>query len=93
MLAENVRISRQATQIALNEYQAGTQAYTTVVTAEEQQLTVEEALLLTQEQIQLDSVSLIVALGGGWSQSKLPDALADAVAPAAPPQLRSVGLQ
>ncbi len=32
--AENVRISRQATQIALNEYQAGTQAYTTVVTAE-----------------------------------------------------------
>jgi len=93
VLAENVRISRQATQIALNEYQAGTQAYTTVVTAEEQQLTVEEALLLTQEQIQLDSVSLIVALGGGWSQSKLPDALADAVAPAAAPQLRSVGLQ
>jgi len=90
--AENVRISRQATQIALNEYQAGTQAYTTVVTAEEQQLTVEEELLLTQEQIQLDAVSLIVALGGGWSQSKLPDALADAVAPA-PPPLRSVGLQ
>ena len=90
--AEDVRISRQATQIALNEYQAGTQAYTTVVTAEQQQLTVEESLLATQTQIQIFAVDLIVALGGGWSQSKLPDALADAVAPA-PPPLRSVGLQ
>ncbi len=85
--AEDVRISRQATQIALNEYQAGTQAYTTVVTAEQQQLSVEELLLSTQAQLQLDAVSLIVALGGGWSQSKLPDALADAVAPAPPPPL------
>ncbi len=75
--AEDVRISRQATQIALNEYQAGTQAYTTVVTAEEQQLTAEESLLATQEQIQTDAVNLVVALGGGWSQSKLPDAAAD----------------
>ena len=81
--AEDVRISRQATQIALNEYQAGTQAYTTVVTAEEQQLTAEEALLATQAQIQTDAVNLIVALGGGWSQSKLPDAAADSAAAAA----------
>ena len=82
--AENVRISRQATQIALNEYQAGTQAFTTVVTAEEQQLTVEESLLATQAQIQSDAVNLIVALGGGWSQSKLPDAAADSALPPAP---------
>jgi NodT family efflux transporter outer membrane factor (OMF) lipoprotein len=81
---ENVRISRQATQIALNEYQAGTQAFTTVVTAEEQQLTVEESLLATQAQLQSDAVSLIVALGGGWSQSKLPDAAADSALPLAP---------
>ncbi len=75
--AEDVRISRQATQIALNEYQAGTQAFTTVVTAQEQQLAVEESLLSTQAQIQTDAVNLVVALGGGWSQSKLPDAAAD----------------
>jgi NodT family efflux transporter outer membrane factor (OMF) lipoprotein len=74
--ADDVRISRQATQIALNEYQAGTQAYTTVVTAQEQQLTAEEALLSTQAQLQTDAVTLIVALGGGWSQSKLPDVVA-----------------
>jgi NodT family efflux transporter outer membrane factor (OMF) lipoprotein len=89
VVAEDVRISRQATQIALNEYQAGTQAYTTVVTAEEQQLTVEEALLSTQAQIQTDVINLIVALGGGWSRSKLPDALADAAAPAPAPPLGS----
>jgi NodT family efflux transporter outer membrane factor (OMF) lipoprotein len=87
--AEDVRISRQATQIALNEYRAGTQAFTAVVVAEQQQLTVEESLLLTQEQIQTDVVNLIVALGGCWTQSKLPDALADAAAPASPPRLGS----
>ncbi len=77
MQAEDVRISRQATQIAINEYRAGTQAFTAVVVAEAQQLSAEEALLSTQAQIQTDAVNLIVALGGGWSQSKLPDAAAD----------------
>ncbi len=74
--AEDVRISRQATQITLNEYQAGTQAFTAVVTAEAQQLSAEESLLSTQGQLQADAVTLIVALGGGWSQSKLPDVVA-----------------
>jgi len=81
---EDVRISRQATQIAINEYQAGTQAFTAVVVAEAQQLSAEESLLSTQAQIQTDAVSLIVALGGGWSQSKLPDAAADSSPIAAP---------
>ena len=83
--AEDVRISRQATQIAINEYQAGTQAFTAVVVAEAQQLSAEEALLSTQAQIQTDAVSLIVALGGGWSQSNMPDAVADSALPPTPP--------
>ena len=74
---ENVRISRQATQIALNEYRAGTQAFTTVVTNEAQQLSAEESELATQANIQFAAVSLIVALGGGWNESKLPDAAAE----------------
>ena len=77
---EDVRISRQATQIALNEYRAGTQSFVTVVTAQEQQLAAEESQLSTQAQIQTDAVSLIVALGGGWSRSKLPDAAAESAA-------------
>ncbi len=71
--AEDVRISRQATQIALNEYRAGTQAFTAVVVAEAQQLSAEEALLSTQAQLQTDAVNLIIALGGGWDQTQLPD--------------------
>jgi NodT family efflux transporter outer membrane factor (OMF) lipoprotein len=74
--AEDVRISREATQITLNEYKAGTQAFTAVVTAETQQLGAEESLLSTQGQLQADAVNLIVALGGGWSQSMLPDVTA-----------------
>jgi NodT family efflux transporter outer membrane factor (OMF) lipoprotein len=74
--AEDVRISRQATQITLNEYKAGTQAFTAVVTAETQQLSAEESLLSTQGQLQADAVNLIVSLGGGWSQSMLPDVTA-----------------
>ncbi len=82
--AENVRVSRQATQIALNEYRAGTQAFTAVVVAEAQQLSAEQALLATQAQLQADAVNLIVALGGGWSQSKLPDAATDSALPFPP---------
>ena len=63
MQAEDVRISRQATQITLNEYKAGTQAFTAVVTAETQQFAAEELLLTTQAQLQADAVDLIVALG------------------------------
>ncbi len=75
--SENVRISRQATQIALNEYRAGTQAFTTVVTNEAQQLSAEQSELATQANIQFAAVGLIVALGGGWNESKLPDAAAE----------------
>ncbi len=74
--AQNVRISRQATQITLNEYQAGTQAFTAVVVAETQQLAPRKSLLSTEGQVQADAVDLIVALGGGWSQSMLPDVAA-----------------
>lgn len=71
--SDNVRLTRQATQIALNEYQAGTAAFTTVVVAEAQQISAEQSLLGTQAQIQTDTVNLIVALGGGWNVVKLPD--------------------
>ena len=69
---EAVKAAEQAVQIALNEYQAGTQDFTTVVTAETTALTDEELLLATREQRLLAAVSLIVALGGGWSTAELP---------------------
>jgi NodT family efflux transporter outer membrane factor (OMF) lipoprotein len=64
--------AEQAVQYAINEYKAGTQNFTTVVTAEATALTDEESLLTTREQRLLAAVSLIVALGGGWDETKLP---------------------
>jgi len=65
--------STQAVQISLNEYQAGTQAYTTVVTAQATQLANEQTALSVQENRLLASVSLIQALGGGWQSGDLPN--------------------
>jgi outer membrane protein TolC len=58
--------------IALNEYQAGTQNFTTVVTAEATALSDEESALTTREERFAAAVALIVALGGGWSDAQLP---------------------
>jgi NodT family efflux transporter outer membrane factor (OMF) lipoprotein len=65
--------STQAVQISLNEYQAGTQAYTTVVTAQATQLANEQTALSVQENRLLASVALIQALGGGWQSADLPN--------------------
>jgi len=69
--AEAVRLARQAVTIALNEYQAGTAAYTTVVTAQATALTNEETALQIQQNRLVASANLIKALGGGWDTSRL----------------------
>ncbi len=56
----------RAVQIALNEYEAGTQAYTTVVTAQATLLSDQENALTVQQDRLLASISLIQDLGGGW---------------------------
>ena len=64
--------SQRAAQIALNEYRAGTQAYTAVVTAQNTLLTAQQTDLSIEESRLSDAVSLIQALGGGWQTSELP---------------------
>ncbi len=64
---EAVASAEQAVQIALNEYRAGTQNFTTVVTAQATALTNEENALTTRAQRLTAAVNLIVDLGGGWS--------------------------
>lgn len=67
-----VNEATQASQIALNEYNAGTVDFTTVVTAQITELNNREtALGINQSQL-LSSVALIQALGGGWSADELP---------------------
>ncbi|MGO9770718.1 MAG: efflux transporter outer membrane subunit [Roseiarcus sp.] len=69
---EAVKAASQAVQIALNEYNAGTQNFTTVVTAEATELSDRESQLTTQAQRLTDVVTLVVALGGGWNADELP---------------------
>lgn len=71
--AEAVKLSRQAVDIALNEYRAGTVSYTTVVTAQTTLLSNEQTELSIRQQRMVASVTLIQALGGGWDFSQLPD--------------------
>ncbi len=70
---EAVSSAQQAVQIALNEYRAGTQSFTTVVTAEAAALNDEENAVSTRAQRLSAAINLVVALGGGWSAQELAD--------------------
>jgi NodT family efflux transporter outer membrane factor (OMF) lipoprotein len=67
-----VTASEQAEQLTLNQYQAGTLAYTSVVTAQATTLNNKQSALTIFENRLLASVTLIEALGGGWDSSQLP---------------------
>ena len=67
-----VEAAQRAVEITLNEYQAGTVAYTTVITAQVTLLTDQENALLVREDRLIASVALVQALGGGWDISQLP---------------------
>jgi len=75
--ASALRAARAAEQLALNQYQAGTVAYTTVVVAQTTALGDEQAALTLRESRLVASVSLVEALGGGWNRSELPTLAAD----------------
>lgn len=64
--------SRRSVEITLNEYRAGTQAYTAVVTAQALALSNEQTFITLQQERLVASVVLIQALGGGWAASELP---------------------
>ena len=80
LLGEQEAVERQtvvdatrAAQIALNEYRAGTQAYTAVITAQNTLLAAQQTLLSIQQSRLTDAVLLVQALGGGWRTAELPD--------------------
>lgn len=68
-----VRLARQAEKLALNQYQQGTVAYTTVLLAQTTRLANEQTALGILQSRLVASVALIQALGGGWSAGDLPD--------------------
>jgi NodT family efflux transporter outer membrane factor (OMF) lipoprotein len=72
--AETVAVAaaRHAVEVTLNEYRAGTIAYTSVVTEQTVLLTDQQAALAVQQSRLMASVALIAALGGGWQTGDLP---------------------
>ena len=69
---EAVASARKAVEITLNEYRAGTQNYTTVVTAQSLLINNEVTALQLRLSRFTTAVDLIRALGGGWDARSLP---------------------
>jgi NodT family efflux transporter outer membrane factor (OMF) lipoprotein len=65
-LADAVTASRQALDLARNQYQQGVIDFLTVLDAERGLLSAEDALAVSDTQTCDDLVSLYKALGGGW---------------------------
>jgi len=66
-----VKSAQLAADVALNEFNAGTVAYTTVITAIQTLLANQQSALTIQQNRLVASVTLIEALGGGWDAAQL----------------------
>jgi NodT family efflux transporter outer membrane factor (OMF) lipoprotein len=67
-----VAAARQAEQLALNQYLAGTVPYTTVIQTQTAALSSEQTLLTIRLSRLTASATLVAALGGGWRDIELP---------------------
>jgi NodT family efflux transporter outer membrane factor (OMF) lipoprotein len=67
-----IRAAQAAVTVTLNEYRAGTVAYTTVITQQETLLSDQQSALAVQQNRFVASVALVEALGGGWTTIYLP---------------------
>ena len=72
--AQNVALqsARRAVELTLNQYRAGTVAYTSVVVAQTTALGDEQTALSILQSRLVASATLVEALGGGWDRSQLP---------------------
>jgi NodT family efflux transporter outer membrane factor (OMF) lipoprotein len=70
-----VTSAQQEVDVLLNQYRAGTVAFTAVVVAQQMLLTNQVAALTVRQDRFLATVLLIHALGGGWENGLLPSGL------------------
>ncbi len=66
LLEKAAAAARRSADLALLQYKAGQTDYTTVLTAEQGQLAIEDSLASTQGNVVLAVISVYRALGGGW---------------------------
>ena len=69
-----VQAARQSTELTLNQYKAGTVSYLNVVTVQATQLSNEANVVNVLGQRLVAAVTLVQALGGGWSAAQLSSA-------------------
>jgi NodT family efflux transporter outer membrane factor (OMF) lipoprotein len=69
-----VASARRAVDATLNAYKAGTVAYTSVITQQTLLLSDQQTALSVRQSRLVASVSLIEALGGGWTTDDMPSA-------------------
>ena len=67
-----VAAAQRAVDVTLNQYRAGTVAYTSVVTEQNILLGDQQSALAVQQSRLVASVALVAALGGGWNAGELP---------------------
>lgn len=72
-----VAAAREAERLELNQYKAGTVAYTSVVTAQQTALNNEQTALAIRRDRFSALIGLVRALGGGWAASELPESVGD----------------
>lgn len=66
--------ARTALQLVINQYRAGTVPYSSVLTAQTNAYTAEQAAADVNYQRMTSAVTLISALGGGWDSSRIDEA-------------------
>jgi NodT family efflux transporter outer membrane factor (OMF) lipoprotein len=80
---QTVKSANLAVQLTLNQYKAGTVAYTSVVTAQTIAFGDSQTLLNIRQARLSASVTLIEAMGGGWSATSLGTSTGTGAAPSA----------
>jgi multidrug efflux system outer membrane protein len=83
LLADSVRNSTRATQIARTQYENGLVDLLPVLDAQRVALATQLELAQSSTELLTSLVSLFKALGGGWNEVVVEKAIADSVNPAA----------
>lgn len=74
-----VASAKEAEQLELNRYKAGTVDYTSVVTAQQSSLSNQQTALTIRQNRFVATVELIRALGGGWTVADVPTQIGNVV--------------
>jgi NodT family efflux transporter outer membrane factor (OMF) lipoprotein len=79
LLTQAATAARRSTELAMIQYKSGQTDYTTVLTAEQAQLSVEDSLASTQGNVVLGLIAVYRALGGGWELRDGHDLVSDEI--------------